>query len=271
MTEFREAILRLVPRLQTGPKVMFTNEIPCTGMPGSPARTGAPAQGAVCRASGIDCPRQIGLNPCSRSPADHSSPGVHDATTSRSAGAHDRPAPRHARRAAAERSRPVARGRDRHAGDAVGGRAERPLDPGARAERRVQVARRSLPLDPQLERPHPVRHEDRRSLLQFLARRAARARPLAPHDVREVPQAVARVGDRARSRRARHRIPYVTKIGDRYYNFWRDAQHERGLWRRTTLEEYRKPSPAWETVLDLDALGTAEKESWVWEGASTLQ
>src|ERR1043166_5680769 len=43
------------------------------------------------------------------------------------------------------------------------------------------------------------------------------------------------------------RIPYVTKIGDRYYNFWRDAQHERGLWRRTTLEEYRKPSPAWET------------------------
>jgi prolyl oligopeptidase len=67
------------------------------------------------------------------------------------------------------------------------------------------------------------------------------------------------------------RIPYVTKIGDRYYNFWRDAQHERGLWRRTTLEEYRKPSPAWETVLDLDSLGAAEKESWVWEGANTLE
>ncbi len=66
------------------------------------------------------------------------------------------------------------------------------------------------------------------------------------------------------------RIPGVTKIGDRYYNFWRDAQHERGIWRRTTLEEYRKPSPAWETVLDLDALGAAEKESWVWEGAQTL-
>src|SRR6266705_1082046 len=67
------------------------------------------------------------------------------------------------------------------------------------------------------------------------------------------------------------RIPYVSKIGERYYNFWRDAQHERGLWRRTTLEEYRKPSPQWETVLDLDALGTAEKESWVWEGANTLE
>ena len=67
------------------------------------------------------------------------------------------------------------------------------------------------------------------------------------------------------------RIPFVSKIGERYYNFWRDAKHERGLWRRTTLEEFRKPSPAWETVLDLDALGTAEKESWVWEGASTLE
>ena len=67
------------------------------------------------------------------------------------------------------------------------------------------------------------------------------------------------------------RIPFVTKIGDRYYNFWRDAEHERGLWRRTTLEEYRKPAPKWETVLDLDALGAAEKESWVWEGASTLE
>ena len=67
------------------------------------------------------------------------------------------------------------------------------------------------------------------------------------------------------------RIPFVSKIGEHYYNFWRDARHERGLWRRTTFEEYRKPSPAWETVLDLDALGAAEKESWVWEGARTLE
>ena len=66
------------------------------------------------------------------------------------------------------------------------------------------------------------------------------------------------------------RIPYVTRIGDRYYNFWRDQRHERGLWRRTTLEEYQKPSPRWETVLDLDSLAAAEKENWVWEGADAL-
>jgi prolyl oligopeptidase len=66
------------------------------------------------------------------------------------------------------------------------------------------------------------------------------------------------------------RIPMVEKIGPHYYNFWRDKAHERGLWRRTTLEEYRKAKPAWETVLDLDSLGRAEKQNWVWKGASPL-
>jgi len=67
------------------------------------------------------------------------------------------------------------------------------------------------------------------------------------------------------------KIPGVTRIGDYYYNFWKDQQHERGLWRRTTLEEYRKAAPKWETVLDLDALNKAEGENWVWHGADCLR
>ncbi|WP_334179156.1 prolyl oligopeptidase family serine peptidase [Pseudoxanthomonas sp.] len=63
------------------------------------------------------------------------------------------------------------------------------------------------------------------------------------------------------------KIPGVQKIGDHYYNFWKDKQHERGLWRRTTLAEYRKAQPQWETVLDLDALNKAEGKNWVWHGA----
>jgi prolyl oligopeptidase len=66
------------------------------------------------------------------------------------------------------------------------------------------------------------------------------------------------------------RIPYVSKQGAYYYNFWRDAANPRGLWRRTTLEEYRKPEPKWELVLDLDALAKEEKENWVWAGSSCL-
>ena len=70
---------------------------------------------------------------------------------------------------------------------------------------------------------------------------------------------------------SRERIPYVRKLGRWYYNFWQDAANPRGLWRRTTLEEYRKAAPAWETVLDVDALGAAEKENWVWHGATCLK
>jgi prolyl oligopeptidase len=67
------------------------------------------------------------------------------------------------------------------------------------------------------------------------------------------------------------KIPYVSKIGDYYYNFWKDAQHVRGLWRRTTLDEYRKPDPKWETVIDLDALDKVEQGNWVWHGADCLK
>ena len=67
------------------------------------------------------------------------------------------------------------------------------------------------------------------------------------------------------------KIPEVEKIGAYYYNFWKDAQHEHGLWRRTTLDEYRKPQPQWETVIDLDALNLAEGEHWVWHGADCLK
>jgi prolyl oligopeptidase len=67
------------------------------------------------------------------------------------------------------------------------------------------------------------------------------------------------------------KIPAVQKIGPYYYNFWKDARHERGIWRRTTLEEYRKARPRWETVLDVDALNAAEGENWVWQGAQCLK
>jgi prolyl oligopeptidase len=69
---------------------------------------------------------------------------------------------------------------------------------------------------------------------------------------------------------SRDKIPTVTRHGEHLYNLWQDATNPRGLWRRTTLAEYRKPQPAWETVLDLDALGAAEKENWVWKGAACL-
>jgi prolyl oligopeptidase len=61
------------------------------------------------------------------------------------------------------------------------------------------------------------------------------------------------------------RIPWPNWHGEHLYNFWRDARNPRGLWRRTTLAEYRCARPAWEVLLDLDELARIEGENWVWQ------
>ncbi len=66
------------------------------------------------------------------------------------------------------------------------------------------------------------------------------------------------------------RIAYPSLRGKYLYNFWQDAKNERGLWRRTTLEEYLKPSPQWETLLDIDKLSQAESQQWVFKSATGL-
>ena len=70
---------------------------------------------------------------------------------------------------------------------------------------------------------------------------------------------------------SREKIPYVGVHGGLCYNFWRDADHVRGIWRRTTLAQYRQPEPQWETVLDLDELARREDENWVWAGVAWLE
>ena len=67
------------------------------------------------------------------------------------------------------------------------------------------------------------------------------------------------------------RIAAPSLRGDHVFNFWRDATNTRGLWRRTTVENYVSGEPDWETILDLDALAEAEGENWVWKGASCLR
>lgn len=66
---------------------------------------------------------------------------------------------------------------------------------------------------------------------------------------------------------AKDRIANPEFIAGDVYNFWQDAEHVRGIWRRTTLADYRRAAPAWTTVLDLDALAKIEGANWVWEGA----
>ena len=64
------------------------------------------------------------------------------------------------------------------------------------------------------------------------------------------------------------KIPIVTRRGGEVYNFWVDAEHKRGLWRRAPWAAYRDGEPDWEILLDLDSLAQAEGEDWVWAGAT---
>ena len=58
-------------------------------------------------------------------------------------------------------------------------------------------------------------------------------------------------------------IPYVTRQGGLVYNLWKDAKNPRGVWRRTTLADFRNAEPNWETLLDIDRLATEEDRDWL--------
>ena len=68
----------------------------------------------------------------------------------------------------------------------------------------------------------------------------------------------------------KRKIPHVRLRGDFLYNFWQDEHHVKGIWRRTTMDDFKREEPTWETVVDVDALAAAEGKSWVWKGPNFL-
>ncbi|MGI9237867.1 MAG: prolyl oligopeptidase family serine peptidase [Woeseiaceae bacterium] len=67
------------------------------------------------------------------------------------------------------------------------------------------------------------------------------------------------------------RIAFPALRGDFVYNYWRDADNKRGLWRRATLEDYAAGKSNWDIILDLDKLAEQDGEDWVWKGSSCLR
>jgi len=66
------------------------------------------------------------------------------------------------------------------------------------------------------------------------------------------------------------RIPFGNLVDGMVYNFWQDAEHVRGILRRSTLESYQSADIQWETVLDVDALAMAENANWVYKAINCL-
>ena len=66
---------------------------------------------------------------------------------------------------------------------------------------------------------------------------------------------------------ANDRIPLPQIENGVAYNFWQDADHVRGVWRRANVGDYARREPHWDLLLDIDALDKAEGKNWVWSGA----
>src|SRR5881409_363594 len=44
---------------------------------------------------------------------------------------------------------------------------------------------------------------------------------------------------------SKDKIAYPAILGNTLYNFWQDADHERGMWRRTTWVSYASANSVW--------------------------
>ena len=70
---------------------------------------------------------------------------------------------------------------------------------------------------------------------------------------------------------ATDRIAWPVLRGGYAYNVWKDRDHPRGLWRRVPWSVLAGGAPAfdhpaWETLIDVDALAEAEGVNWVYAG-----
>ncbi|MFC4072288.1 prolyl oligopeptidase family serine peptidase [Actinoplanes subglobosus] len=97
-------------------------------------------------------------------------------------------------------------------------------------------------------------------------RNAETLRAMADEDFAATRDAIREVLDSS------DRIPFPGWRGDGfYYSFWQDGDHPRGLWRRTTPEQYRLAEPEWDVLVDVDALNEAEGENWTWSDVTVLR
>ncbi|MBC6981522.1 prolyl oligopeptidase family protein [Caulobacter sp. 17J80-11] len=69
---------------------------------------------------------------------------------------------------------------------------------------------------------------------------------------------------------AQDRIPYPSFRAGAVDNLWQDDKRPHGVWRKASIESYRTAEPAWETVLDIDALAKAEGRDWFLKGSICL-
>ena len=67
---------------------------------------------------------------------------------------------------------------------------------------------------------------------------------------------------------ASDKIPYGNYANGYVLNFWQNAEHVKGVLRRTSLSKYESSNTQWESVFDLDALSEEAGKNWVYKGSN---
>ncbi len=68
------------------------------------------------------------------------------------------------------------------------------------------------------------------------------------------------------------RIPSVERKGKWLYNYWKDADHPRGIYRRAQVDNFISHEQAdWQTVLDMDAYNKQHEGIWAFKGMDCLK
>lgn len=56
-------------------------------------------------------------------------------------------------------------------------------------------------------------------------------------------------------------------VNGKVYNFWETENNLKGIWRRTSLTDFKSKNPQWELLLDIGELAKNENKNWTWEGS----
>ncbi len=66
------------------------------------------------------------------------------------------------------------------------------------------------------------------------------------------------------------RLPVIEQRGKWLYNFWQDEKHPRGIYRRTTLKQFKKKNTKWQTMLDMDNYSQKHGKNYDFHGINCL-
>ncbi|VAW38355.1 Prolyl endopeptidase [hydrothermal vent metagenome] len=66
----------------------------------------------------------------------------------------------------------------------------------------------------------------------------------------------------------KNKLPSISQNGKWIYNLWQDSQNPRGIYRRTTLKQFKKDQPKWQTILDMDKYSQQQGQNYDFRGLS---